>query len=55
MVNAIEDTYCLLQNYRMALDEHAIVAITDVRGVIIYVNGLFCTISKYKSLSDKEC
>ena len=42
-----EDSLRLLEEMRYALDQAAIVAVTDQRGVISYVNDKFCEISGY--------
>jgi sigma-B regulation protein RsbU (phosphoserine phosphatase) len=47
----IELAFKSLAEQKYALDQHAIVAITDVQGAIIYVNEKFCTLSQY---SEKE-
>ena len=44
---AIEASVRHLEETRYALDQAAIVAITDHRGTITYVNDKFCEISKY--------
>jgi two-component system, cell cycle sensor histidine kinase and response regulator CckA len=45
--DALERSLKELADIKFALDEAAIVAITDQRGIINYVNNKFCEISKY--------
>ncbi|MFJ7725044.1 PAS domain S-box protein [Neobacillus sp. NPDC097160] len=47
MDREIQQTKNELIDYKFALDASSIVAITDSRGIITYVNDQFCHISKY--------
>jgi PAS domain S-box-containing protein len=45
--NRLQQTQSEFSDYKHALDESAIVAITDQKGIIKHVNKNFCKISKY--------
>ncbi|MDX2185302.1 MAG: PAS domain S-box protein [Opitutaceae bacterium] len=47
MATQIEESQKLLAQQKFALDQSAIVAVTDVAGTITYVNDKFCAISQY--------
>ena len=43
----LQSTYAEIKNQKFAMDQHAIVSITDARGNIIYANDKFCAVSRY--------
>jgi diguanylate cyclase (GGDEF)-like protein/PAS domain S-box-containing protein len=43
----LKDSYAKVKNLELALDEHAILAVTDTAHKITYVNDRFCKISRY--------
>ncbi len=45
--SALDASHKRLEDLRWALDQSAIVAMTDVQGTITYVNDQFCQVSKY--------
>jgi PAS domain-containing protein len=47
MTDAMGQSLKSLDELRYALDQAAIVAATDHRGIITHVNDKFCNISKY--------
>lgn len=51
MSKKLDENISFLNGYKMAIDETTIVSKSDTRGIITYVNELFCTLSGY---SEKE-
>jgi PAS domain S-box-containing protein len=47
--NQLQRTQSEISDYKHALDESSIVAITDQKGIIKHVNNNFCKISKYSA------
>src|SRR5664279_3802961 len=47
LTNRLQESKVETEDYKHALDESAIVAITDQKGIIRHVNDNFCRISKY--------
>jgi diguanylate cyclase (GGDEF)-like protein/PAS domain S-box-containing protein len=43
----LKESFAKVQNLEQALDEHAIMGITDTEHKLIYVNDRFCKVSKY--------
>ncbi|MET0963657.1 MAG: diguanylate cyclase [Noviherbaspirillum sp.] len=43
----LSESFTKIKNLELALDEHAILAITDTKHQIIYVNDRFCAVSRY--------
>lgn len=45
---ALQHNIKMLKDYKLALDESAIISITDEKGIILTANDNFCKISKYQ-------